>query len=136
MMRHSLNVLALLIMVFIDFYDAFFQPELGWSVWGSLGRTGNAGELGCRLLNRLGWNRITAMLVCGLWVWHSSVKIRKKGGRRGLCPWSLRGLSQFLSERKDRLLRGRMCCICVRMRLRTFDRRGGHVFIVDIRPVR
>ena len=39
-------------------------------------------------------------------MWHSSVKIRKKVGRRGLCPWPLRCLSQFLAERKDRLLRG------------------------------
>ena len=34
---------------------------------------------------------------------------RKKGGRRGLRPWPLRCLSQFLSERKERLLRGQMC---------------------------
>ena len=32
-------------------------------------------------------------------------------GRQGLRPWPLRCLSQFLSERKDRLLRGRMCCV-------------------------
>ena len=34
--------------------DAFFQPELGWSMWGSFGRTWPAGGLGCRLLDRLG----------------------------------------------------------------------------------
>ena len=41
----------------------------------------------------------------------SSAKTRKKKGRQGLRPWLLRCLSQFLSERKDRLLRGRMCCV-------------------------
>ena len=35
----------------------------------------------------------------------STKRTRKKGGRRGLCPWPLRCLSQFLSERKERLLR-------------------------------
>ena len=42
---------------------------------------------------------------------HSSVKTRNKKGRRGLRPWPLRCISQFLYERKDRLLRGRMCCV-------------------------
>ena len=41
----------------------------------------------------------------------SSAKTRKKKGRRGLRPWPLRCLSQILSERKDRLLRGLMCCV-------------------------
>ena len=41
----------------------------------------------------------------------SSAKTRKKKDWRGLRPWSLRCLSQFLSERKDRLLRGRMCYV-------------------------
>ena len=31
--------------------DAFFQPELGWSVLGSLGRTWTAAGLVCRLLD-------------------------------------------------------------------------------------
>ena len=61
-------------------------------------------------------------------MWHSSAKTRKKKGRRGLRPWPLRCLSQFLSERKDRLLRGRMC-------LRTFHRWGGLVFIVYVFPL-
>ena len=40
-------------------------------------------------------------------MWHFSAKgTRKKGGRRGLRPWPLRCLSQFLSEIKERLLRG------------------------------
>ena len=53
---------------------------------------------------------VTAMI--GLrWMWHSSAKTSKKGGRRGLRPWPLRCLSQFLSERKERLLRGRICLV-------------------------
>ena len=36
---------------------------------------------------------------------------KKEKGRRGVLPWPLRCLSQFLSERKDRLLKGRMCCV-------------------------
>ena len=76
------------------------------------------------------------MLVCRLWTWHSSAKTRKKGGRRGLRPWPLQCLSQFLSERKDRLLRGRMFLrMNMRLRVRTFYRWDGHVFIVDIQPV-
>ena len=43
------------------------------------------------------------MLICRLRMGHSSAKTKKKG-RRGLCPWPLRCLSQFLSERKERLL--------------------------------
>ena len=46
-----------------------------------------------------------------LWTLDSSAKIRKKVGRRGLRPLPLRCLSQFLPERKDRLLRGRMFCV-------------------------
>ena len=42
---------------------------------------------------------------------HSSAKTRKKGGWRGLRPWPLRCLSQFLSERKERKLRERLYCI-------------------------
>ena len=36
------------------FDDAFFQPELGWSVWGSVGWTKTAGGLNWRMPNRLG----------------------------------------------------------------------------------
>ena len=36
---------------------------------------------------------------------------RKRKGRRGLRPWPLQCLSQYLSEGKDGLLRGRMCCV-------------------------
>ena len=40
-----------------------------------------------------------------LWMWRSSTKTIKMGGRRGLRPWPLQCLSQFPSERKERLLR-------------------------------
>ena len=59
-------------------------------------------------------------------------KNNKEGGQRGLRPWPLRCLSQFLSERKENLFRGRMCCVC----LRTFHLWGGLVFIVFVFPVR
>ena len=85
--------------------DALFQPELGWSVWGSLGWTKITDGLNWRIPDRLGWDRIAAMLTCGLRSWYFSAKTRKKGGRRGLCPWPLRCLSQTLSERKERMLR-------------------------------
>ena len=52
---------------------------------------------------------------------------KEKKSRQGLRPWPLRCLSQFLSERKDRLLRGPMC-------LRTFHRWGCLVFIVYVFP--
>ena len=58
-------------------------------------------------------------------------KNKKKGGRRGLRLWPLQCLSQFLYERKDRLLRRRMCGVC----LRTFHQWGELVFIVDVLPV-
>ena len=34
-----------------------------------------------------------------------STKTKEERGRRGLCPWPLRCLSQILSERKERMLR-------------------------------
>ena len=34
--------------------DALFQPELGWSVWGSLGWTKTADGLNWRMLDRFG----------------------------------------------------------------------------------
>ena len=48
----------------------------------------------------------------------------KNGGRRELCPWPLRCLSQFLSERKERLLKLLRIGVsmCLRMSLRTFHR--------------
>ena len=57
-----------------------------------MGRTWIADGLDCRLLDRLGSSRI-------------ATKTRKNGGRGGLSPWPFRCLSQFLPERKERLLR-------------------------------
>ena len=86
--------------------DAFFQPELGWSVWGLLDWTKIADGLNWRMRDYLGWGRIAAMLVYRLWMRHSPARrTRRKKGRRGLCPWPLRCLSQILSERKERMLR-------------------------------
>ena len=58
-------------------------------------------------------------------MWHSSAKARKKVGRRGLRQWPLRCLSQFLAERKDRLLRRQMFLL-------TFHGWGGLIFIVYV----
>ena len=56
-----------------------------------------------------GWAWTAARLIYRLCAWLFFAKrIRKKKGRQGLYPWPLRCLSQFLSEKKDRLLRGRM----------------------------
>ena len=83
-----------------------------------------------------GWTWTAAGLIYRLCVWLFSAKrTRKKKGRQGLRPWPLRCLSQFLSEKKDRLLSEQMCCICQRMSLRTFHRWGGLVFIVDVLQV-
>ena len=38
--------------------DAFFQPELGWSVWGSLGWTKTVGGLNWRMPDRLAVERL------------------------------------------------------------------------------
>ena len=55
---------------------------------------------------------MTATALIGLlWMWRSSAKTIKMGGRRGLHPWPLQCLSQFLSEKKERLLRGRICLV-------------------------
>ena len=83
-----------------------FSTGLGWSVWGSLGMTWTTGGLVCRLLDRRGWSRIVAVLVCRLWTWHSSAKTIKKGGWRGLRAWPLRCLSQFFPKRKMDSLEG------------------------------
>ena len=90
--------------------DAFFQPDWVGAYWGRRAR-----------------DRIATGLICRLRMWHSFAKTRKKVGRRGLRPWPLRCLSQFLTERKDRLLKGRMF-------LRTFYRWGGLIFIVYVIP--
>ena len=50
---------------------------------------------------------MTATAMIGLfWMCRSPAKTIKMGGRRGLHPWPLRCLSQFLSKRKERLLGG------------------------------
>ena len=65
-----------------------------------------------RLAAALSNQDMTATTLIGLlWVWHSSTKTTKMGGRRGLRPWLLRCLSQFLSERKERLLRMLRFCV-------------------------
>ena len=61
--------------------DVFFQPELGWSVWGSLGWTKTAGGLNWRMPDRLGRGRIAAMLTGELRSQDLSAKTRKMGGR-------------------------------------------------------
>ena len=61
---------------------------------------------GLKALDHRARDRTAAGLVYRLWMWHSSAKTRKKVGRLGLHPWPLRCLSQFIAERKDRLLRG------------------------------
>ena len=63
-----------------------FQPELGWSVWGSLGWTKIADGLNWRIPDRFGWDRIAAMLTCGLRSWYFSTKTRKKGGSARALP--------------------------------------------------
>ena len=81
------------------------------------------------------------LLDCRLWVWYFSAKTRKKGGRQGLRPWPLRCLSQLLSERKERMLRGggggggHVSYGDVSLNLRTFHRWGGLVFIVEVQLV-
>ena len=96
--------------------DAFFN-RAGLERIGVIGQ-----EIGLQALD-------VASLVCMLWMWHSSANTRKEKGRRGLRPWPLQCLSQFLAERKDRLFRGRMFFF-----LRTFYRWGGLVFIVYVIP--
>ena len=87
-----------------------FSTGLGWSVLGSLG-----------------WNSSCCWTGSQALALYSSAKTRKKKGRRGLRPWPLRCLSQFLAAKKDRLLRGQMFLL-------TFHRWGDLVFIVDVFP--
>ena len=56
------------------------------------------------------------------WIMHFSAKTGKKGGRRGLRPWPLRCLSQFLSERESRLLGRRRLHKSMLEIVRTFHR--------------
>ena len=75
--------------------------------------------------------KMAAMLNCGLRSKHLTAKTREKWGRRGLGPWPLRCLSQTLLEREERMLRSLSIGVQI---LRTFDRWGGHVFIMYIVP--
>ena len=113
-----------------------FSTGIGIERIGVFGPDLDCWRAGLQVVRRLAWGRTAAALIGRLWMWHSSAKrTRKKKGQRGLRPWPLRCISQFLSVRKDRLLRGRMCCVCQRMSMRTFHRWGGLVFIVDVLPV-
>ena len=91
------------------------EPGLLWTSLKDLDRRAGPGLL-------LGWS---ARSVCGS---PCRKEQERRRGRQGLCQWPLRCLSQFLVERKDRLLRGRMF-LC------PFHRWGGLVFIVDVLPV-
>ena len=94
------------IYIYIYIYDAFFQSELDWSLWGSLSWTKTADGLNWRMPDRSGRGRIAAMLVYKLWMRHYHARrTRREKGRRGLCPWPLRCLSQTPSERKERMFR-------------------------------
>ena len=81
--------------------DAFFQPELGWSMFGLLGRSWADIGLVCRSCVVGPGVGLLLLLIGGLWMWHSPARrTKRKKGRRGLRPWQLRCLSQILSERK------------------------------------
>ena len=57
-------------------------------------------------MRRQAWD-MTAVALIGRFLMRqaSTKRTRKKKGRRGLRPWPLRYLSQYLFERKERLLR-------------------------------
>ena len=97
----------------IDVDDAnFFQSDWAGACWG---RWAGLGWLWTSLeaLDRQARGRNAVGLACRHWrcALLSSARTRKKKSRRGLRPWPLRCLSQFLFERKVRMLRGRMCCV-------------------------
>ena len=96
-------------------YDAFFNRNWAIACWGHWAGTKTVVGLVCRL-----W-RCTPL---------QRQERRKKEGRRGLCPWPLRCLSQFLPGRKDRLLRERMFFF-----LCTFQRGGGLIYIAYVFPI-
>ena len=62
-------------------------------------------------------------------------KNKKEEGPERASPVAAPMPKSVFSERRDRLLRLRMCCVCLRMSMRTFHRCGGLVFIVDVLPV-
>ena len=89
----------------------FFSNRTGLERIG--GRSAGPGLLwtGPKALDRQAGDRTAAGLACRHRCYSPLQKQERKKGRRGLCPWPLRCLSQFLSKRKERLLRGRMCCV-------------------------
>ena len=67
--------------------DAFFQPELGWSVFGLLGQSWADTGLVCRPCVVWPGVGLLLLLIGRLWMWHSPVRrTRRKKGWRGLCP--------------------------------------------------
>ena len=70
-------------------------------------RTGleHVGVVGLEFGLLLGWAGLQVLASL------SFSKMRKKKGWRGLRTWPLQCLSQFLPDRKDRLLKGRIFCI-------------------------
>ena len=86
---------------------------MSFSTGTGLERIGVVGPvLGCywaglQAVRRRAWGRTAAALIGRLWTWHFPARrtIEEKG-RRGFRPWPLRCLSQFLSERRDKPLRG------------------------------
>ena len=108
--------------------DAFFQPDWAEACWGRWAGTMAAVDWS-EGSGSSGWAWTAAGLIYRLCVWIFSAKrTRKKKGLKGVRLWPLRCLNQFLSKRKDRLLRGRMF-------LRTFYRWGDLVFIAYVLPV-
>ena len=84
--------------------DAFFQPN--WAgACGVVGLDQDLWRVEPEDTGSSGLLRIAARLIGGLLIKAPLCKKKEEGGRRGLGPWPLRCLSQFLSERKERLLR-------------------------------
>ena len=63
--------------------DANFQPELGWSVKGSLGWTKTVGGLNWRMPDRLGCDEVAATLTCEIRSRPFSAKNQEKRGVGG-----------------------------------------------------
>ena len=79
----------------------FFQPELTGACSGCWAGPGLVYRP-CVVGSGIG----PLLLIDRLWIWYSSTRTRKKeGGSARASPVAARCLSQFLSERKDRMLR-------------------------------
>ena len=76
----------------------FFQSDWAGVYWGRRARDRTVVGLVCGALNSRAGDRTAAGLVYRFWMWHSS--------RRGLRPWPLRCLSQFLVREKIDCLEG------------------------------